>query len=73
MKFINQKLIQKEFKIIGNLDHVRLFPDNYSAGLLPNIASAVVTGSGSVGIEYPCYGIPCILANSSHYLVTVLL
>ena len=59
---------KKEFKkIIDNLDHVRLFPDNYSAGLLPNIASAVVTGSGSVGIEYPCYGIPCILANSSHY------
>lgn len=54
-------------KVVGDSDHIKLFPDRYSAGLLPNIASAVITGSGSVGIEYPCFGIPCILANSSHY------
>ena len=59
---------ENEFKkIVGDSNHIKLFPDNYSAGLLPKIVSSVITGSGSVGIEYPCFGIPCILANSSHY------
>ena len=59
---------ENEFKkIVGDSKHMRLFPDDYSAGLLPKIVSLAVTGNGSVGIEYPCFGIPCILANSAHY------
>ena len=59
---------EKEFKkIIGEIEHIKLFPNDYSAGLLPQIASAIITSFGTVGIEYPCFGIPCILSNTSHY------
>jgi len=59
---------EKEFKkIIGEIENVKLFPNDYSAGLLPQIASAILTSFGTVGIEYPCFGIPCILSNNSHY------
>ena len=49
------------------MSHVKLFPNDYSAGLIPNIASVITTGFGTRGIEYPCFGIPCILSNTSHY------
>ena len=59
---------ENEFKkIAGKSKHMKLFPKNYSAGLLPKIVSLAITCNGSVGIEYPCLGIPCILANSAHY------
>ncbi len=59
---------EKEFKkIIGEIENIKLFPNDYSAGLLPQIASAILTSFGTVGIEYPCFGIPCILSNNSHY------
>jgi hypothetical protein len=59
---------EEEFKkIIGNIENIKIFPNNYSAEFLPKIASAILTGSGTPGIEYPCFGIPCILSNESHY------
>lgn len=57
-----------EFKnIIGNTKHIKIFPKNFSAGIIPNIASVMTTAHGTPGIEYPCFGIPCILSNASHY------
>ena len=59
---------ENEFKkIIGNENHIKIFPNNYSSSSLPEIASAIITGYGTPGIEYPCFGIPCILGNKSHY------
>ena len=59
---------EEEFKkIIGDMENIKIFPNNYSSGLLPKIASAITTGCGTPGIESPCFGIPCILSNESHY------
>ena len=32
-----------------------------------DILSVIITGNGTVGIEFATFGIPCILANHSHY------
>ena len=55
-------------KIIGNnFNNIKLFSDNLSYSDLFDILSVIITGNGTVGIEFATFGIPCILANHSHY------
>lgn len=55
-------------KIIGsNSKNIKLFSDNLSYSDLFYILSAIITGNGTVGIEFATFGVPCILANHSHY------
>ena len=55
-------------KIIGsNHNNIKLFSDNLSYSDLFDILSAIITGNGTVGIEFATFGVPCILANHSHY------
>ncbi len=55
-------------KIIGsNFNNIKLFSDNLSYSNLFDILSAIITGNGTVGIEFATFGVPCILANHSHY------
>lgn len=55
-------------KIIGsNFNNIKLFSDNLSYSDLFDILSAIITGNGTVGIEFATFGVPCILANHSHY------
>ena len=43
------------------------FPKNYNALLIKDMANCALTSSGSVGVEYPCFGIPSITASDSFY------
>jgi len=67
--FKNSKTTAKNeyLKILGNYNHVNLFNNNWSSSSLKNIINIAVTSHGSAGLEYPCFGIPSILAGSSHY------
>jgi len=58
----------KEFdKIIGLQKNIKFFPENYNALLIKDMANCALTSSGSVGVEYPCFGIPSITAGDSFY------
>lgn len=55
-------------KIIGdNFDNIKLFSNNLNYSDLFDVLSAIVTGNGTVGIEFATFGVPCVLANHSHY------
>tara|TARA_B100000963_G_scaffold298554_1_gene270327 strand:+ start:17591 stop:19288 length:1698 start_codon:yes stop_codon:yes gene_type:complete len=55
-------------KIIGNnFDNIKLFSSNLSYSDLFDILSVIITGNGTVGIEFATFGVPCIIANNSHY------
>lgn len=56
------KLIEKH-----NIDNVKIFPEEYSGESLKNVADAIVTVQGTAGIEYSCYGIPCLIAGEAYY------
>lgn len=59
----------KVFNKIINSDNnnIKIFPEYISAFSLFKILSTVITGNGSVGLEYTTNGIPAVLANHSHY------
>lgn len=54
-------------KLSKEYDNIRLFPNNFGNSSLPNIISAAVTLSGSVGYEYPSIGIPSIICTGTNY------
>lgn len=54
-------------RIAGGLPHVRYMPEDVTNVSLPGILDAVLTGHGSAGIEYSCFGIPCVIAGESLY------
>ncbi len=47
--------------------HVKFIPDIMGSRSLPGIVDAVLTVRGSAGIEYSCFGIPCVIAGESLY------
>ena len=50
-------------KICSNHDHVKIFPDDVAIGSIPKIIDVAVTQCGSAASEYPCFGIPTIIAG----------
>ena len=52
-------------KICSNHDHVKIFPDNIAIDSIPKIIDVAVTQCGTVSSEYPCFGIPTILAGET--------
>jgi len=50
-----------------NFHHIKRWPKNFSNKSILNIADTVITSSGTVGIEYPAYGISSIFAEKSSY------
>jgi len=59
---------EKEFiKLANGCSHIAFFDNKYSSASIKNIASYILTSQGSAGAEYPCFGIPSILAGDSHY------
>ncbi len=48
-------------------EHLYWMPDEYSAAMIPVLADAVVTVSGTGGIEYSCFGIPSINTGNAFY------
>ena len=49
-------------KICSNHDHVKIFPDDIAIGSIPKFIDVAVTQSGTAASEYPCFGIPTIIA-----------
>lgn len=59
---------KKEFySIVGNSENIALFDEKFSSKSLPNCLDLVLTCMGSIGLEYPCFGIPSIIAGESYY------
>ena len=52
-------------KICSNHDHVKIFPDDIAIGSIPRIIDVAVTQCGSAASEYPCFGIPTIIAGET--------
>ncbi|MFC1961615.1 hypothetical protein ACFLWN_01000 [Chloroflexota bacterium] len=54
--------------ILGRSGHtISLLPDDVSAKSLLDFADYLVTARGTAGLEFSCFGIPCILAGESPY------
>ena len=54
-------------QIAADCKHIALFDKKFSSSTLVNCLAAIVTCQGSVGLEYPCLGIPAILASDSYF------
>ena len=52
-------------KICSNHDHVKIFPDDIAIGSIPKIIDVAVTQCGTAASEYPCFGIPTIIAGET--------
>ena len=64
---IGKTTTKKEFEIIvGNCEHIALFNNKFNASSLPNCLNLALS-SGSVGLEYPCFGIPSLICGESYY------
>lgn len=48
-------------------EHVKLCPEDFHNGAVPEIAAGIVTVHGTVGIEYSCLGIPVVIAGKAFY------
>ena len=47
--------------------HIRFSSKNINPTSLKNITDIALTSHGTVGLEYPSFGIPCIVAEKSYY------
>lgn len=56
-------------KIISDLelDNIFLSPEDFNTSSIQNLAKAIITARGTVGIEYSCLGIPVILSGDAFY------
>ena len=50
-----------------NYTHIHLTPENLDTQSLLPLVDAIVTCSGTAGLEFSTQGIPCVLAGESHY------
>jgi hypothetical protein len=48
-------------------NNIKLYPEFLSPQFIKKNAHCIVTGHGTAGIEYACYGIPSISCNNSPY------
>jgi len=61
----------KIFDYINNIskykNNIQIFDDKLNSGSLIKVIDALITQSGSAGLEYPCFGIPSIISSRSYY------
>ena len=59
----------KAIEEIPNLKYNNIipYPENLSPTFIKQNASCIVTGHGTVGVEYACYGIPSVSCNNSPF------
>ncbi|MEW6614763.1 MAG: hypothetical protein AB1401_04795 [Thermodesulfobacteriota bacterium] len=59
---------ESEYQILaGDCSHVKILPDDVNSKSLLSTVQAIVTVSGTAGLEFSCFGIPCILSGESSY------
>ena len=54
-------------KICSDCDHIKVFPEDIASDSIPKFIHAAITQNGSVGSEFPCFGIPTVLGDKSYY------
>lgn len=57
----------REILQIDNCDNIFFVPDDFNAASIQDVADAVVTCQGTVGIEAACMGIPVIVTGEPFY------
>ncbi len=53
--------------LLNNFNHIKLYPSDFSSASLLKIADFAVTSHGTVGVEYPAFGIKSLFAENSFY------
>lgn len=66
-KFYGEKGIVEELYHKYRSANLHWLPDEYSSKMVPLIADAIVTVSGTGGIEYSCCGVPCVTVGKPFY------
>ena len=68
-KFFNSKKNFDEYidHLVNNHENIRLFPENLNNLSLIKSADLAITSNGSVGMEYPAFGINCFYTEKSTY------
>lgn len=66
-KLYNEEGLVEEILKENKANNVFLCPNDLSPVCLKDIALAVVTAQGTVGIEYSCMGVPAVLASKPFY------
>jgi len=56
-----------EFNKIVTARNIKFFPKKINSSIIRNVAQCVITLGGSVGMEYPCFGIPSINSAGIFY------
>lgn len=54
-------------RLAKDCQHIRFFPENVAGSSVSDIADAILTVRGSAGVEYSCFGIPCVIAGEALY------
>ena len=54
-------------RLAKDCPHIRLFPENIAGFSVSDIADTILTVRGTAGVEYSCFGIPCVIAGESFY------
>ncbi|PTB95385.1 hypothetical protein C9974_00495 [Marinobacter sp. B9-2] len=50
-----------------SLNNVRILPSDLNTNCIKELADCVVTGQGTAGLEFSCFGIPAITAGKGYY------
>jgi len=53
--------------LLNNFSHIKRWPKNFSNTSLLKVADVAITSSGTIGIEYPAYGVQSVFTEKSSY------
>ena len=59
--------VKKMIEELNTKNNVYLCPENLSTASVINCAKAIITGQGTVGMEFACFGIPVVIIGSAFY------
>ncbi|MDO8675171.1 MAG: hypothetical protein Q7K71_03505 [Candidatus Omnitrophota bacterium] len=54
-------------RLAGDCKHIRFFPEDVAGSSVSDIVDVILTVRGSAGVEYSCFGIPCVIAGGAFY------
>lgn len=54
-------------RLAKDCKHIRFFPEGVAGSSVADIADVILTVRGSAGVEYSCFGIPCVIAGEALY------
>ena len=54
-------------EVVGKCDNIKFCPDDCAPNTIRQLSDIIVTSHGSVGVEYPCFGIPSIICGDAFY------